>query len=135
MVVWGIVAQLLIGAATITVAFRVGTRNADVADRVGGRHAEEAAKATLQREIAGRREEWWRRMSWALKATTSENAREAHIGFRMVAELLRSDLATPDDLALGDIVSDAVLIALDPPPDLADTEENTTTVTEEEELR
>jgi len=52
-------------------------------------------------------------MSWALKATTSENAREAHIGFRMVAELLRSDLATPDDLALGDIVSDAVLIALD----------------------
>lgn len=127
MIVWGIVAQLLIGAATITVAFRLGTRNADVADRVGGRHAEEAAKATLQREIAGRREEWWRRMSWALKATTSENAREAHIGFRMVAELLRSDLATPDDLALGDIVSDAVLIALDPPPDLADTEQDTIT--------
>jgi len=122
MVVWSVLAQLVIGAATIAVAFRVGTRNARVAELVGTRNAEEAANATLQRETAARREEFWKRLTFALTATAYENPADARIGFTLLAALIKSDLATAEDVALAESVSRTILQQLDPPPDQADTE-------------
>jgi len=122
MVVWSVLAQLVIGAATIAVAFRVGTRNARVAELVGTRNAEEAANATLQRETAARREEFWKRLTFALTATANENPADARIGFTLLAALIKSDLATAEDVALAESVSRTILQQLDPPPGQADTE-------------
>ncbi len=120
MVLWSIFAQLVIGAATIVAAFRVGTRNARVAEIVGTRNAEEAASATRQRETAARREEFWKRLTFALTATANENAAEARLGFTLLAELAKSDLASTEDRALARAASRAVLQQLDPPSDEAD---------------
>ena len=76
MVWWAVVVQLVVGAATIAVAFRVGTRN-----------AQETANATSQREAAARREEFWKRLTYALTAAGSENEAEAQVGFALLGAL------------------------------------------------
>jgi hypothetical protein len=135
MVVWSIFAQLVIGAATIVAAFRVGTRNARVAELVGTRNAEETANATLQRETAARREEFWKRLTFALTATANENPAEARLGFSLLAELAKSDLASPEDRALARAASHAVLQQLDPPSNQADSGSDDQVSDDDEELR
>ncbi len=109
--VWlAVVVQLVVGVATIAVAFRVGTRN-----------AQETADATLQRETAARREEFWKRLTYALTAAGSENQAEAQVGFALLAALVQSELASSEDRQLARAAGQAVLQPLDPPPDEADT--------------
>ncbi len=110
--VWlAVVVQLVVGVATIAVAFRVGTRN-----------AQETAHATLQRETAARREEFWKRLTYALTAAGSENQAEAQVGFALLTALVQSELASSEDRQLARAAGRAVLQPLDPPPDEADTE-------------
>lgn len=110
--VWlAVVVQLVVGVATIAVAFRVGTRN-----------AQETANATLQRETAARREEFWKRLTYALTAAGSENQAEAQVGFALLAVLVQSELASSEDRQLARAAGRPVLQPLDPPPDEADTE-------------
>ena len=110
--VWRAMAvQLVVGAATIAVAFRVGTRN-----------AQEAANATSQRETAARREEFWKRLTCALTAAGSENEAEAQVGFAVLGALVQSELARSEDLILARTAGRAVLQPLDPPPDVPDNE-------------
>lgn len=111
MVWWAVVVQLVVGVATIAVAFRVGTRN-----------AQETANATSQRETAARREEFWKRLTYALTAAGSENEAEAQVGFALLGALVQSELASSEDLLLARAAGRAVLQPLDPPPDVADTE-------------
>lgn len=111
MVWWAVVVQLVVGAATIAVAFRVGTRN-----------AQETANATLQRETAARREEFWKRLTYALTAAGSENEAEAQVGFALLSALVQSELASAEDLLLARAAGRAALQSLDPPPNVADTE-------------
>ena len=107
--------QLVVGVATIAVAFRVGTRN-----------AQETAHATRQREVAARREEFWKRLTYALTAAGSQNLAEAQVGFALLATLVQSELASPEDRELARAAGRAVLQPLDPPPDREDTEEDGT---------
>ena len=119
---WTVLVQLVVGAATIAVAFRVGTRNARVNEQVGIRNAQEAAHATLQRETAARREEFWKRFTYALTATGSDNPRVARVGFRLLTALISSDVATDEDIALAESVSRTILLELDQSSNQADSE-------------
>ena len=73
-----------------------------VATLVGGlvttRHEDRRAAVD---DLRSRREEWFRRVQWAetLAGDTGDAARAA-AGVRMLNELVRSDLAAPDDVAL-----------------------------------
>lgn len=123
MVWWALVVQLVVGAATIAVAFRVGTRNARVNEQIGTRNAEEAANATRQREVAARREEFWKRFTYALTITGSPNPAGARVGFRLLTALISSDLATEEDVALAESISQTILLELDQSAGGADTDQ------------
>lgn len=90
----GLLVQLVVGAATIGVAFRVGTGNAKVNEQVGTRNAEEAAKA----RISGRSPRGGRSAGGdsvqlrALTVTGSENPTDAHrLGSLRAAQLRPGD--------------------------------------------
>jgi hypothetical protein len=120
---WALVVQLIVGAATIGVAFRVGTRNTRVNQQIGTRNAQEAANATHQREVAARREEFWKRFTYALTVTGSPNPADARVGFRLLGALISSDLATEEDVALAESISQAILAELDQAAPEADTDQ------------
>lgn len=61
------------------------------AQAVAGRYAHEA---TAQRERAGQREEWGRRVERALNLTVSDSDRAQVAGFTMLEQLLVDELAT-----------------------------------------
>jgi hypothetical protein len=66
--------------------------------------------ATDQRELAARREEWWRRFQYAAElALDEDNERRANIGVLMVKKMVTSTLAGPDELAAADVILDEVL--------------------------
>lgn len=66
--------------------------------------------ATDQRELAARREEWWRRFQYAAELALDEgNERRANIGVLMVKKMVTSTLAGPDELAAADVILDEVL--------------------------
>jgi len=66
--------------------------------------------ATDQRELAARREEWWRRFQYAAELALDEgNERRANIGVLMVRKMVTSTLAGPDELAAADVILDEVL--------------------------
>lgn len=56
--------------------------------------------ATTQREVAAKREEWWRRFSWAAELSLDDSQRRAASGQRLLETLARSPLAEPGDLEL-----------------------------------
>ena len=95
--------QLLIGVATVLVARAVGLRNARA-----------TTEATAQREIAARREEWWRRMQWALTAAAGDGEVVSAVGLAMLNELVRSDMATPEERALARAAARPIVRSLDP---------------------
>lgn len=53
-----------------------------------------------QKDRSDRRTEWWRRVTWALERTTSENDDEAETGWIILGGLLDSDLATGTETAI-----------------------------------
>lgn len=50
-------------------------------------------RATSQRELQGRREEWWRRFQWATELTMDPAGQRAKIGATLLTSLSRSELA------------------------------------------
>jgi hypothetical protein len=54
-------------------------------------------RATDQREVAARREEWGRRFATALSLLGEPDQRERRIGRALLAQLLDSELATDED--------------------------------------
>jgi hypothetical protein len=53
---------------------------------LGVRHAARGnAHATAQRELAARREEWWRRFNWAADLALDVSAEKRSIGLKLLA--------------------------------------------------
>ncbi len=110
---WALVVQLVVGAATIGVAFRVGTGNAPVNEQVGTRNTEEAAKA----RISGRSPRGGRsagggsptRPHGHRKPEPNRRARRN----RLLTALLSSDLATDDHVPLAESISRMIRLELD----------------------
>ncbi len=59
-------------------------------------------RATVQRELAARREEWWRRFTWAAEMSLSDVPAKRVAGLTMLTQLARSELAQREDLLLLD---------------------------------
>ncbi|MBN9743582.1 hypothetical protein DMP23_21305 [Amycolatopsis sp. A1MSW2902] len=54
-------------------------------------------RATKQREDAARREEWWRRFTWAADLALDDSPSKRVAGLKVMTRLARSELATADD--------------------------------------
>jgi hypothetical protein len=66
-----------------------------------------------QKARADNRSEWWRRAQWALDASRSLSHSEAEMGQKAIDLLGRSDLASPEELALLKIGTEDALEAAD----------------------
>ena len=118
-VTWLVPVSALVGSA-------MGASLSYLGARAGARAND---RATEQREIAGRREEWGRRFATALSLLGEPDLRERRIGRALLAALLDSQLATDEDrLIAAEILAtealpeptQAALRALPASPDLDD---------------
>lgn len=76
----------------------------------GVRHAARANdRATQQRELAARREEWWRRFIWAADLALDESSVKRVTGLKLLTKLAQSDLAEHDEALLLDAFQGRVL--------------------------
>lgn len=66
-------------------------------------------RATEQREIQGRREEWSKRFYEILAYVVDESPRKRAAGLHLMSALAESDLAGPDEIKLMEILTDRVL--------------------------
>lgn len=66
-------------------------------------------RETEQRELAGRREEWWRRFTWAAELTWDESAKKRTAGLHLLTKLAQSDLAGKEECLLLDSFHERVL--------------------------
>lgn len=66
-------------------------------------------RAIVQRELAARREEWWRRFTWAAELALDESSVKQVAGLKLLTHLARSELAQDDDLRLLDVFQGRVL--------------------------
>lgn len=57
-------------------------------------------RATEQREFAARREEWWRRFTWAAELSLDDSDAKQEAGLLLLAELAKSDLAQREECLL-----------------------------------
>ncbi|MDQ0032132.1 hypothetical protein [Arthrobacter bambusae] len=64
-----------------------------------------------QKARADNRSEWWRRAQWALDASLSRSRSEAEMGQRAIEILGRSELASPEELALLRVGTEEALLA------------------------
>lgn len=80
---------LIIGVLTVVGAFFAAQRG-----------AKSNNEATLQREKAAAREEWFRRLQWAGQMALHSDRRTRSAGYAMLSVLADSPLATQDDLKL-----------------------------------
>lgn len=64
---------------------------------------------TRQRELAARREEWWRRFEWAASLVVSDTEPSKTAGLHLLTTLGESRLAGPDEARLLESFSQAVL--------------------------
>lgn len=69
-------------------------------------------RATEQRELAARREEWWRRFTWAAELALDESPAKRVAGLKLLATLARSDLAQREECLLLDVFQGRVLDTL-----------------------
>jgi len=81
-------------------------------------------RATVQRELAARREEWWRRFTWAAELALDPVAERRIVGLKLLASLAQSELAQRDECQLLDVFQSRVLDPL--MDDLADPDEGGT---------
>ncbi|WP_281937412.1 hypothetical protein [Micromonospora sp. AKA38] len=66
-------------------------------------------RATEQRELAGRREEWWRRFTWAAELALDDAPVKRVTGLKLLTKLAQSDLAKRDECLLIDVFQGRVL--------------------------
>ncbi|MFD6897829.1 PDDEXK nuclease domain-containing protein [Rhodococcus sp. NPDC060086] len=67
-------------------------------------------RATEQRELQARREEWWRRFQYATElALDINNPHRSNVGVQLVRAMITSSLAGRDELLAADTVLDEVL--------------------------
>ncbi|AOD24733.1 hypothetical protein IM25_23600 (plasmid) [Rhodococcus sp. p52] len=67
-------------------------------------------RATEQREVQARREEWWRRFQYATElALDVDSAHRSNVGVQLVRAMITSSLAGRDELLAADTVLDEVL--------------------------
>ncbi|MEU3625362.1 hypothetical protein BS329_30645 [Amycolatopsis coloradensis] len=95
---WQIGVTALVGILATSGAFlgaRLGVRAND--------------RATEQRERAARREEWWRRFTWAAELALDESAVKRTAGLSLMMKLARSELAEQDEYRLLDVFHQRVL--------------------------
>jgi hypothetical protein len=59
-----------------------------------------------QKNRADRRTEWWRRTQWAFERTFSTDDAQAELGWKMLATLVRSTLATKDDSDIVQVIAE-----------------------------
>lgn len=74
-----------------------------------------------QKNIADRRSEWWRRVTWALERTFSADDAEATLGWNLLKTLIQSKLATRGDRDVIQAIAEHAAIDDDPeggPPDV-----------------
>lgn len=64
-----------------------------------------------QKNRADRRSEWWRRVTWALERTFSEDQNQQELGWSVLDTLVASTLATKDDQRIVQIMSVHVALA------------------------
>jgi hypothetical protein len=77
---------------------------------LGVRHATQGNdRATQQRELAARREEWWRRFIWAADLAMDDSPIKRVVGLKLLAKLAQSDLAQRDEAQLLDVFQERVL--------------------------
>lgn len=77
---------------------------------LGVRHATRGNdRATEQRELAARREEWWRRFVWAADLALDESRVKRVVGLKLLTKLGQSDLAERDEALLLDAFQGRVL--------------------------
>lgn len=69
-------------------------------------------RATEQRELAARREEWWRRFEWAAALAMDESPTKRVAGLKLLTKLAQSELAQQDECTLLDVFQGRVLDAL-----------------------
>lgn len=75
--------------------------------------------------MADRREEWWRRFTWAAQLAMDDSSTKRVAGLKLLAKLAQSDLAQRDECALLDVFQGRVLDTL--LDDLPDTGERRST--------
>lgn len=95
---WQLGLTLLVGVLTVTGAY--------VGSRMGARAND---RATEQRDAAARREEWWRRFTWAAELALDDSAGKRAAGLSLLMKLARSELAQHDDHQLLDVFHQRVL--------------------------
>lgn len=96
---WLPLAAALLAAACTAGGALLGARmNAKAGDR-----------ATAQRELHGRREEWSKRFHEVLAYVVDESPRKRAAGLHLMCALAESELAGPDELKLMDALADRVL--------------------------
>lgn len=66
-------------------------------------------RATQQRDLAARREEWWRRFVWAAELALDDSPVKRVVGLKLLTKLARSDLAQRDEALLLDVFQGGVL--------------------------
>jgi hypothetical protein len=66
-------------------------------------------RATEQRELAARREEWWRRFTWAAELCLDDAEHKRVAGLTLLATLAQSDLAHREEWLLLDAFQARVL--------------------------
>ena len=66
-------------------------------------------RATGQRELAARREEWWRRFTWAAELAVDDSPQKRITGLNLLTVLARSDLAQLEECVLLDVFHQRVL--------------------------
>lgn len=79
-------------------------------------------RATGQRELAARREEWWRRFTWAADLAVDDSPQKRITGLNLLTVLARSDLAQLEECLLLDVFQQRVLDPLLSTEDEADGE-------------
>ena len=95
---WQLGLTLLLGVLTVIGAY--------VGSRLGAKAND---RATNQRELAARREEWWRRFTWAAELALDGSSAKRAVGLSLMVKLARSELAQQDEFQLLDVFHQRVL--------------------------
>lgn len=72
---------------------------------IGGLATAGALATRQQKNRADKRSEWWRRATWALERTFSNDNAQQELGWMLLASLVGSRLATKDDSDIVQVIS------------------------------
>lgn len=95
---WQLGLTTLLGLLTVAGAY--------IGSRLGAKAND---RATEQRELAARREEWWRRFTWAAELALDQSSDRRTVGLTLMMKLARSSLAEHDEFELLDVFQQRVL--------------------------